>query len=502
MPYYIKECSNCADTNASRAGRPGYYLLSTVDYSNVWGAYSYDQPIFPILDNYVCGDYARFLMPRAVGYSSQLLNYFFRGKMKVKVLPVFNSDGKLKQAYVKIRNITPTKETMDGPNKSYFVLSYRYTPTGAPSDGSGDKWITSNGIYLPKALPYGLDASGNDLEGDNYEVLIIFDNLDQLSDPIPRECYESVKYILTYMGDLGDENMVIAGGYITKMGTVIGKYIPAKQVLFDEEWIISPKGDNLVWSMSNDRSGNMADSTFCNSFYCSYFAPGKEGRFFYCGDSSCNNPCFDSAGQATDSVDLANGGSLIMNNIRYVFPNCNPSSQDSPAHCNTSLIGYNASGYNYQEGRDILSGNIYNPWNSSANKYIFPIDITKDTYIQISLDEMSISPTPPESNYGLAYQVVEFYFNHGYVLQYSWGDQGIHNSNPYAGYFLLDLGYINVDNIYDLFEQYGLPPPPQDLKLNYIQISQQTLWNLPCDTQYIQKIAVDLIRVGEMTPTY
>jgi hypothetical protein len=273
-------------------------------------------------------------------------------------------------------------------------------------------------------------------------------------------------------------------GQFNISGAVIGEqFRPTGSILFDEEWMTSPKGDN-GWYMSHDDSSSMADTTFCNTFYC----PDDN----HSCSSSCPSTCIDGAGKATDSVDTANEGILTMNNIRYAFPGCDPSSNNSPGHCNVSLIGYNAyDGYNY-------TGDTYNKWDSGKNKYIFPIDITKDTYIQISVDEMSIDPIPTKLYYQQAYQVVELYFNHGYVLQLFMGDQGILNNNPYVGYFGLDLGLINVDNIYELFERANLPTPPQDLKLNYIQIGQQTLWNLPCNIEYTQKMKIDLIRIGEI----
>jgi hypothetical protein len=112
---------------------------------------------------------------------------------------------------------------------------------------------------------------------------------------------------------------------------------------------------------------------------------------------------------------------------------------------------------------------------------------------------MSISPIPPASNYAQAYQILEFHFNYGYVLQFTAAGQGINWGGANYGYFAVDLGTIAVGNIYTLFEQWNIPTPPQDLQLNYISISQQTLWNLPCDTEYTQNLSVDLIRVGELS---
>lgn len=421
-------------------------------------------------DDQIYGDYAQLLIPRAIGYSSQVLSYFFRGQMEVKDMPVFDDQNqKLKQLYLKVRNTTLTKETMFGNGQSScFMLSWHYTPSGGGSDIWG-KFPTC--ISLPKDLPYGLDDNGNPLVSDNvnddiYTTTIVFGNLDQIQNaaPILKTDYLLVEFTLTYLGSLGDEKMLPSNtpGQVIISGAVVGKqFQPAGSILFDEEWMTSPKGDNS-WYMSHDSAGNNTDTTFCDDA--------------------------DPTGMATTGIDPGNSGGLIMNNTRYAVPNCDPSVDMSPGHCNVSLIGNNST-----------SGNTYNQ--DSTGNYIFPINITNNTYIQFSLDAMSISPTPPESDYALAYQILEFQFNHGYVLQFFVGDQGIYNYNPYVGYFTFDLGYTIVGNIYELFAEWGYPTPPSDLQLNQIKISQQTLWNLPCNTQYTQTMAVDFIRVGELKST-
>jgi hypothetical protein len=117
---------------------------------------------------------------------------------------------------------------------------------------------------------------------------------------------------------------------------------------------------------------------------------------------------------------------------------------------------------------------------------------------------MSISPTPPDTGYALSYQVLEFYFNNGLMLQFSLEDQGIDWENPnlFVGYFTFDPGTMAVGNIYELFKEwYPDMTMPQDLKLNYIHLAQQTLWNLPCNIEYAQRMSINSVRVVEMAPT-
>ena len=56
-------------------------------------------------------DYAEKLIPRAVGYSTALLDYFFRGRLDVAVFPDFQ-DNSLYALKLKIQNLTETQEAL------------------------------------------------------------------------------------------------------------------------------------------------------------------------------------------------------------------------------------------------------------------------------------------------------------------------------------------------------------------------------------------------------
>ncbi len=76
--YYLKNC--CGETNNNQG-----YFISAVDYLDYYRlqypTLSFALPKIPVLDNNVYSDYASLLLPRAVGYSAGLLNYFFRGEI-------------------------------------------------------------------------------------------------------------------------------------------------------------------------------------------------------------------------------------------------------------------------------------------------------------------------------------------------------------------------------------------------------------------------------------
>ena len=174
------------------------------------------------LDNRCHEEYAQYLLPRTVGYSAGLLDYFFRGKLQVAAVPIFYKNT-IYYLRVKIKNMTPTGETMQN---GQFTLTYRYTPTGGNPDGSQDIWgqtpVVSSGT-----LQYGGDDQ-NPVE----DTLIDF----WLPTSIPRENYDSVKFTLAFKGTLGNEE-----------GAVIGKALTLGEIKFEEEWNNGLTG-NHTWA--------------------------------------------------------------------------------------------------------------------------------------------------------------------------------------------------------------------------------------------------------------
>ncbi len=62
-----------------------------------------------VLDDRVHADYARFLLPRAVGYSASLLDYFFRGKLNVDV-----SNDPTDMSLVRVEGTNGSTDKLDG----------------------------------------------------------------------------------------------------------------------------------------------------------------------------------------------------------------------------------------------------------------------------------------------------------------------------------------------------------------------------------------------------
>lgn len=140
------------------------------------------------LDDAVYEDYAQKLIPRAVGYSAGLLNYFFRGQIEA-VNPAFTSTG----TTLKVKNNTPN-EAITTPGK--FVVSYEY------KDSQGNIVVgVSNEVKLAKSIPTGSEST------TKYTFTF--------SQSIPSDA-QDIKYWLVFRGKLGSEDDAVVVKQVKK----------------------------------------------------------------------------------------------------------------------------------------------------------------------------------------------------------------------------------------------------------------------------------------------
>jgi len=343
-----------------------------------------------LLDEACWKDYAEKLIPRAVGYSAALLDYFFRGEMGVACLPIFFDNG-IYALWVKIMNTTSTQESM---SNGTFSLVCRYTPTGGSPDGTDDIFVQCSEV-----------ACDTLQHGDEYEALFF------LSQSIPIEHYQSVRCMLAFQGSLGNES-----------GAVVGKSFTLGEIKFNEEW------DN-----------------------------GLDGNYPWTHTTADDNPPNGS------TINTIENGILIKKNIRY--------EGNRTARYNTSFLYIPGSG----------------------------VAITPSSYLQFKIDELSINEIPPApEGYKTHDQELMLYFNDGDLnLQFSVDDQWVNLGWPNVGYYSFTPEAIMIDNIHQLFTNYGIAIP-DPLYLNRIGFGQQ-LWNLddPSTVEHTQTMRVDFIRVIE-----
>lgn len=157
--------------------------------------------------------YAEKLVPRAVGYSAALLNYFFRGKMEL--MPEVSDQGDF-LGYV-IENKTEEEE-MEGT----FEIYYDNVDSDRIKIWSGDLNLGPKDSDTSKSAPFDLDH------------------------PDPAEAEEPGKYILAFRGKIGHEQDAVAGGI---------------SVLKASEYVYVEIGDRcLIWDIARNDYASITDA--------------------------------------------------------------------------------------------------------------------------------------------------------------------------------------------------------------------------------------------------
>lgn len=168
------------------------------------------------LDEKVYADYAQLLLPRAVGYSAAMLDYFFRGKIDIELVTASST---LQHFMVKLKNSTTTNEEMTGGS---IALAIKYRLRIESGGVVAPPSSTSPYYYKVVTLP-GQYAIPRDQQSEQ-----IFD---LGSDPLPFMATDVTLQVI-YRGQLGNEAGAVAVGMIPliKTGTDIALSLPASGV--------------------------------------------------------------------------------------------------------------------------------------------------------------------------------------------------------------------------------------------------------------------------------
>jgi hypothetical protein len=179
-------------------------LLRGVDWFNPATITSADR-----IDDRVREDYARDLIPRAVGYSASLIDYFFRNDIEITppdrfVYGITAADGAFTEIRLKARNITSTGEPLSG-GTIQLVLTYRQAledpyraNLGGPVPTSAESTtivvsVSNNVTTIPSDVP----------------VELVFD---LSSSPLPRLITDLYAQVV-YKGTVGSEADAVVVGY-------------------------------------------------------------------------------------------------------------------------------------------------------------------------------------------------------------------------------------------------------------------------------------------------
>ncbi len=173
-------------------------------------------------DEMVYEAYAKHLIPLSIGYSTALLDYFFRGSFKIETGLPFIVEDRIAQVWVKLRNDTRTGE---GMSDGSYMMALRYRPSDdAAEDGTEDRFAPADYIFRPDR-PEDLP--------NNAEKEMSF----SFNDPVHVSRYGSVLVSQGWWGKLGNESRAVAG-----------RVFPLGKLHFNEEWNNGLEGNNPWFS--------------------------------------------------------------------------------------------------------------------------------------------------------------------------------------------------------------------------------------------------------------
>jgi hypothetical protein len=204
--YYLKNC--CGETKGGEG-----YLLSVVDfldyYRQKYPLLSFALPKIPVLDENVYADYASFLIPRAVGYSAGLLDYFFRGELYVTLL-VPSNDGVAPDTWGNQSDTGTDIDTVSVLIQNNSKLGSIIEPIGAGTltlTVSYTDLLTGDTIYESAGSISVTSIPAKD-SGSYLNAVFTF------IDPIEARTAEDITYYLAFRGQLGNETDAVIGRVI------------------------------------------------------------------------------------------------------------------------------------------------------------------------------------------------------------------------------------------------------------------------------------------------
>lgn len=234
LSFYIKK--NADGEPIEHFVKPTY--LTNNMYDTIGGGYLYERTFYR--DEKCHEDYAQKLIPRAVGYSAGLLNYFFRGSIEIN-LPstgIYSSATGTSTGFTRIslaaRNTTSTEEDM---NAGTIQLVIRYKL--AHNDP-----FQSQPVETDDEFTYTVVSEVNNVSAiPKYSpVELVFD---LSSNPIPFWATD-VYLQVVYNGRLGSEDSAVAVGFKDiSEPTPVDLYNNMDRICLNGNWYITESSDAI-----------------------------------------------------------------------------------------------------------------------------------------------------------------------------------------------------------------------------------------------------------------
>lgn len=454
-------------------------------------------PVVFGLDDQCHSDYAEKLIPRAVGYSAALLQYFFRGD--ISMTTASNNVGKQI-----LRN--NSDEAMIGAFFLYF-------------DDTEGKRTTANTEGLTLTVPARSEIRIQNLlppidERETVEALLVFKG--KLGN---EEGAVTATTITLQQGPIGmkidpdnEQMYLIENNYDKSIaGTVTLRYLASDGIIKEPEkasWPVELASGETVsvapftvppdaaaaeqYQMVFQGTVNQeADSLISRIVTLPPIKPGwfEEWSKSLPGSHPWLTTDIDYEGSNYDdgaTLNFVADGRLNKENIRY------PGMKYGRVNETTIRVPFVS-----PSGQYCL--NSYHtacvPYNFGAE---FPLTITPDTVVRIKIDELSVSPALPRADscsltgYG-QYQGIRLKFDNGISLSFT--REGQEPPDEWQAYITPGVEY--SFNIFQAFAEAGVPfvTPVHLTSLNVVQ-SLGTLCT-PSTSEHRQRIKVDYIRLEE-----
>ncbi|MGV1100977.1 hypothetical protein ACUUL3_16400 [Thiovibrio sp. JS02] len=287
---YVYKIIADGQTSLYRLAAAGYHALDEYE-SNI--------PIHNlILDEEVYRDYAGQLVPRAVGYSTALLNYFFRGKLAVKTPRLTTAhDGSISWIELLVKNDSLLGGVPERFGGGTIEFVYSYTPAG-----------TSEPVYIRQQTPVYTVSDATDPINSNYVTISV-----QLDTPIPANAAE-IAATLVYFGKLGQEEGAVAAKVqkLAPNSRIAYMYQPGGEGNESNIYVVSPDGSGLL------------QVTSASAPNTSFFAPAwsSDGGLLAFEKEVCTNPipdqpCSIEYYQRSIQVIATFSGDIYPNNVQY-----------------------------------------------------------------------------------------------------------------------------------------------------------------------------------------
>jgi len=210
----------------------------------------YKQLALTVKDPIVYKEYANKLIPRAIGYSSQLLKYFFRGSLEIslpgsKVYSVTTADDGFDKITLSVKNNSvSTDEMTDG--EIYLVLKYKV----AQSDPFQSVPVPVSSDFTYRVIP----EKNNIRAIPRTPVNLTFDLSSQKMPLWATDVYLQV----VYKGKMGAEDNAIAVGFKDISEPTPMDFINIPNTCYHGTWVAS--GSDAAVTMADTNGDGIADS--------------------------------------------------------------------------------------------------------------------------------------------------------------------------------------------------------------------------------------------------